>query len=73
MGIHFVNEDADFTLSNPEKMKDFIFRLPNESGVMGDVSPDLCGDLKTGQNSFYWNRSVSGIFITINHQRTSGA
>ena len=52
MGIHFVNEDADFTLSNPEKNEGLYFPLANESGVMGDVSPDLCGDLKTGQNSF---------------------
>ncbi|BBF45017.1 cyclic beta-1,2-glucan synthase [Lachnospiraceae bacterium KM106-2] len=50
--IEYTNIAGNFKLDDPELNQDLYFPIANESGVMGSITPDLGGDLKTGQNSF---------------------
>lgn len=53
MSYHYNGEQGDFCLKNPEKTSYLYFPLANEQGIKSCVTPDLGGDLKTGQNSFF--------------------
>lgn len=53
MAYQYIGEEGDFCLKNPEKTSYLYFPLANENGVKSCVTPDLGGDLKTGQNSFF--------------------
>lgn len=53
MSYQYIGEEGDFCVKNPEKTSYLYFPLANENGVKSCVTPDLGGDLKTGQNSFF--------------------
>lgn len=50
--INFINDQGDFELDHPEQFKRLSFPLLNESGMISSITPDLKGDIKTGQHSF---------------------
>lgn len=53
MSYQYIGEEGAFCVKNPEKTSYLYFPLANENGVKSCVTPDLGGDLKTGQNSFF--------------------
>ena len=52
MPLSFLNELGDFTLRNAQRYPGVYFPLANEGGMMSSVTPLLCGDCKTGQDTF---------------------
>src|SRR5690554_6951677 len=46
------NNDSSFSVDGADKYSDLYFPLANERGIMSSITPNLNGDLKTGQNSF---------------------
>ncbi len=48
----FIDDDATFVAENPDKISRLYFPLANESGIMSSITPNLHGDIKTGQHSF---------------------
>lgn len=50
--LNFIDQNGTFTLENPDKFKRLYFPLMNETGFISSVTPDLKGDIKTGQDSF---------------------
>lgn len=48
----FLDQKGTFSLSNPEEISYLYFPIAGEQGLKGAISPNLGGDLKTGQNSF---------------------
>lgn len=53
MKYEFKGNQGDFYVENPDLTSYLYFPLANESGVMSCVSPDLGGDSKMDQNSFF--------------------
>jgi len=53
MKYEFKGNQGDFYMENPDLTSYLYFPLANESGVMSCVSPDLGGDSKMDQNSFF--------------------
>lgn len=47
----FIDNFGSFESKSADKIKSLYFPLANEI-LMSSVSPELCGDIKTGQNSF---------------------
>ena len=52
-GYEYLGKNGDFILKNPEKTSYLYFPLANESSVMSSVTPNLSGDSKLNQNSFF--------------------
>jgi hypothetical protein len=52
-GYEYLGGNGDFIIKNPEKTSYLYFPLANESGVMSSVTPNLSGDSKLNQNSFF--------------------
>jgi cellobiose phosphorylase len=52
MSWKFVSENGEFILENPDKNSYLYFPLVNEAGMMSSITPNLNGDLKSGQNTF---------------------
>ena len=50
--ITFLNDQADFSLTNPEEISYLYFPLAGEAGLKSSVTPLLGGDAKISQNSF---------------------
>jgi len=48
----FIDDSAAFLARNPDKVSRLYFPLAGESGIMSSISPNLHGDIKTGQHSF---------------------
>src|SRR3989338_7843243 len=48
----FIDEEASFRVTSPERLSRLYFPLANESGVLSSISPNLHGDIKTSHNSF---------------------
>lgn len=48
----FLNEDGSFASLDADAIKSLYFPLCNSHPTMASVTPDLHGDLKTGNNSF---------------------
>ena len=48
----FIDDDATFVAENPDKISRLYFPLANESGIMSSITPNLHGNIKTGQHSF---------------------
>lgn len=46
-------EGETFTMDNPELTSFLYFPLANEQGVMSAITPNLSGDLKLSQNTFF--------------------
>ncbi len=53
MKLEFLNEQGDFKLKNADRNSYLYFPIGNDAGVMGSIAPDLHGDSKTGQNTFF--------------------
>jgi cellobiose phosphorylase len=48
----FIDEDGSFVSLDADKIKSLYFPLCNSHPTMSSITPDLHGDLKTGNNSF---------------------
>jgi cellobiose phosphorylase len=48
----FIGEQGQFEVQAADKSSYLYFPLVNEAGIMGAVTPNLHGDLKTGQDTF---------------------
>ena len=51
-GYKFFDENGTFTLDDPELYSYLYFPVGAASGMMGCLTPELGGDLKTSQNTF---------------------
>lgn len=51
-GYKFFDENGTFTLKDPDLYSYLYFPVGAASGMMGCVTPELGGDLKTSQNTF---------------------
>ena len=49
----FLDNNGTFRLKDPELYSYLYFPIGSPSGMMGAVTPDLGGDLKTSQNTFF--------------------
>ncbi|MBO6157900.1 MAG: cellobiose phosphorylase [Firmicutes bacterium] len=50
--LTFLNDNADFSVSNPEEVSYLYFPLAGEAGLKSSITPLLGGDSKISQNSF---------------------
>lgn len=50
--LKFIDDKGTFVLKNADKYKRLYFPLMNETGFISSITPDLKGDIKTGQHSF---------------------
>jgi len=48
----FSGENGEFRLEEADKSSYLYFPLTNEAGMMSAITPNLHGDIKTGQNTF---------------------
>ncbi|MBI5555572.1 MAG: cellobiose phosphorylase [Elusimicrobia bacterium] len=48
----FIDDQGTFIIANPQRLSRLYFPLCNEPGLISGITPDLHGDIKTGQNSF---------------------
>lgn len=48
----FIDDNAAFVAEDPDKTSKLYFPLANEAGMMSSITPNLHGDIKTGQHSF---------------------
>ncbi|MFI3214508.1 MAG: cellobiose phosphorylase [Eubacteriales bacterium] len=53
MKYQYIGKQGEFQLKNPELTSYLYFPLANEAGVMSSIAPDLAGDSKMGQNTFF--------------------
>ena len=53
MSYEFLDKKGNFKLENPDLFSYLYFPVGSESGMMGAVTPELGGDLKTSQNTFF--------------------
>ncbi|MCM8763123.1 MAG: cellobiose phosphorylase [Candidatus Omnitrophica bacterium] len=51
-GWRFIDDNGTFVCENPQKLSRLYFPLANEAEFMSCITPNLKGDIKTGQNSF---------------------
>ncbi|SCW66870.1 Glycosyltransferase family 36 [Ruminococcaceae bacterium YRB3002] len=51
-GYEFIDNNGTFRLNDPDLHSYLYFPVCGPSGMMGSVTPDLGGDLKSGQNTF---------------------
>ncbi len=52
MGYEYLGKDGEFRLGSPENWSYLYFPDGAPSGMMGTVTPEFGGDLKTSQNTF---------------------
>lgn len=52
MSYEFMDNKGNFKLDNPDLYSYLYFPVGSESGMMGAITPELGGDLKTSQNTF---------------------
>ncbi|MBN1409865.1 MAG: cellobiose phosphorylase [Spirochaetales bacterium] len=50
--LRFTDKTGTFQFTNPDLVNDLYFPLANEAGMMAAITPELHGDLKTGQEKF---------------------
>ena len=48
----FIDDNATFVAQDPDRISRLYFPLANEAGLMSSITPNLHGDIKTGQHSF---------------------
>jgi cellobiose phosphorylase len=48
----FCNSNGDFELNHPDRTSHLYFPLMNKAGIFSAISPNLNGDIKTGQHTF---------------------
>ena len=51
--LEYLDKKGTFTLDNPDLTSYMYFPLANEAGIMGAITPDLNGDIKLDQNTFF--------------------
>ncbi len=67
MKFEYLNSDGKFKLDKADENSYLYFPIGNDAGVMANVTPNLHGDNKTGQNSFLLEPvSVEGLHTTNN-------
>ncbi len=49
---HFLNQDGEFTLKNPDRVSGLYFPIANEIGLKSSVTPNFGGDAKLDQDHF---------------------
>lgn len=52
-GWEFAGAEGDFVLQDADRSSYLYFPLANEAGMMSSITPNLSGDIKAGQNSFF--------------------
>ncbi len=50
--IRFIDKDGTFSIKQPENYSALYFPIAGEQGIKSSLSPNLGGDIKTGQNVF---------------------
>ena len=75
MGYEYIGKDGEFKLGSPDNWSYLYFPDGAASGMMGTVTPEFGGDLKTSQNTFilepvssdnlHNNRSTRNFWIKI--------
>ena len=75
MGYEYLGKDGEFRLGSPDNWSYLYFPDGAPSGMMGTVTPEFGGDLKTSQNTFilepvssdnlHNNRSTRNFWIKI--------
>lgn len=48
----FIDGDGAFRVASPTSVSRLYFPLANEAGILSSITPDLHGDIKTGNDSF---------------------
>lgn len=48
----FMDAEGAFRVGSPTSVSRLYFPLANEAGILSSITPDLHGDIKTGNNSF---------------------
>ena len=51
--LKYLDKKGTFTLDNPDLTSYMYFPLANEAGILGAITPDLNGDIKLDQNTFF--------------------
>ena len=51
--LKYLDKKGTFTLDNPDLTSYMYFPLANEAGILGSITPDLNGDIKLDQNTFF--------------------
>ena len=74
-GFEFIDNNGTFKIKDPDLYSYLYFPIGSASGMMGSVTPDLGGDLKTSQNTFilepvssdnlHNNRSTRNFWIAV--------
>lgn len=52
-GWNFIDDKGTFQIDAPHRNSFLYFPIANEAGMMSSVTPNLNGDVKTGQNTFF--------------------
>ncbi len=75
MGYEYTGKDGEFRLKDPDSWSYLYFPDGAPSGMMGSLTPEFGGDLKSSQNSFilepvssdnlHNNKSVRNFWITV--------
>ncbi len=52
-GWNFIDDKGTFQIDAPHKNSFLYFPIANEAGMMSSITPNLNGDVKTGQNTFF--------------------
>ncbi len=81
--IKFIDDNGTFTLENPDKFQRLYFPLMNEAGMISSITPQLKGDIKTGQHSFltvpvsvedlYLTKSSRNFWVIVNNKQVWSA
>ncbi len=50
--IRFLDQDGTFFIERPENYSALYFPVAGEGGIKSSLTPNLGGDIKTGQNAF---------------------
>ena len=79
-GYKFFDENGTFILDDPDLYSYLYFPVGATSGMMGCLTPELGGDLKTSQNTFilepvssdnlHNNRSTRNFWLFVKHSVT---
>lgn len=81
--IKFIDNKGTFALENPDQFQRLYFPLMNEAGMISSITPQLKGDIKTGQHSFltvpvsvedlYLTKSSRNFWVRINNKQVWSA
>ena len=76
-GYRFIDDNGTFSIKDPDLHSYLYFPVGSTNGMMGAVTPNLGGDLKTSQNTFFLepvssdnlhnNRSTRNFWIALDN------